>query len=267
MIKKPHSTFLSKKNDLLPFGDETKIEFLADKNESAHFVFGSHNKKRPNNMIMGRVFDGHVLDMFEFGVENLKTLNEFKIIKTSVGSKPILTFAGDAFDTQFEYMRLKNFLIDFFTGPKTDGVRLAGLESVVSITAIEGKIHMRHYKIILKKSGLKIPRVELEEMGPRFDLVLRRHKIASDDHFKHSLKQPYQLNPKKSKNVNISQLGTTFGRVHMERQDYSKLNTRKMKGLKKTFDEAFKIPAAPPQMAESLDKLAKMNPTKKFKGQ
>ena len=50
-------------------------------------------------------------------------------------------------------------------------------------------VHMRSYKIVLKKSGTRIPRVELEEMGPRMDLVLRRSHLASDDLFDSACKQ------------------------------------------------------------------------------
>ena len=42
----------------------------------------------------------------------------------------------------------------------------------------------------MKKSGSKVPRVELEAMGPAADLVLRRTRLASDDLFKRALKKP-----------------------------------------------------------------------------
>ena len=44
----------------------------------------------------------------------------------------------------------------------------------------------------MKKSGSRIPRIELEEIGPSLDLVMRRTKLASDDLYKHSRKQPKQ---------------------------------------------------------------------------
>ena len=43
--------------------------------------------------------------------------------------------------------------------------------------------------MILKKSGSRLPRVELEEMGPRMDLTLRRSHLASDDLFNTACKQ------------------------------------------------------------------------------
>lgn len=199
-------------------------------------------------------------------------------------------------------------------------------------------------RVLLKKSGCKIPRIELEEMGPSLDLVMRRTHLASDDLFKLSLKQPkglkvctlerallsdlsvkkskgwkyyleqrlkyyllciwpelafieanwhswghsisvvlswhpdcpleahrthstklslqtptnvwglafghlilirapgtvlrntniiLPLQPKKKKNISHDALGTTYGQIHMQKQDLSKLQTRKMKGLRK----------------------------------
>lgn len=233
MLKKPHSVFFNKKNDWRPFEDATHIEFMSLKNDTPLFMFASHNKKRPNNLIIGRTFDNQVLDMFETGVENYKSMADFKTPKISIGSKPVILFSGEQFEKQFEYERFKNLMLDFFSGPQTDSVRLSGLENVITLIAAEGRVYFRHHRIILKKSGTRYPRVELEEIGPRFDLVIRRHQLASDDLFQRATKQPKQLEPKKVKNISKSALGTQFGRVHMQRQDYSRLSTRKMKGLRK----------------------------------
>lgn len=180
------------------------------------------------------MFDGHLLDMFEFGVENVKLLNDFKNLKVAPGVKPILIFSGESFETEFEYMKLKNFFIDLFSGPTTDGIRLSGLESVIQIVAAENKIHFRHFRILFKKSGSRIPRVELDEIGPRLDLNLRRFKLASHDLYKHSMRQPQALRPRKVKNVDVSALGTTFGRIHMERQDYGKLAVKQIRSMKQS---------------------------------
>uniref|UniRef100_A0A3P8YR42 Ribosome production factor 2 homolog n=1 Tax=Esox lucius TaxID=8010 RepID=A0A3P8YR42_ESOLU len=208
-------------------------EFFSKKTDSSLFLFGSHNKKRPNNLIFGRLFDFHVLDMIELGIETYKSLSDIKTSKCPEGTKPMLVFAGEAFDNDNDHKRMKSLLTDFFRGPVVPSVRLAGLEHVLHFTALEGKIYMRSYRSLLKKSGCRTPRIELEEIGPSFDFVLRRTHLASDDLYKKAHKQPKALKPKKKKNISHNTFGTKFGRLHMQKQDLSKLQTRKMKGLRK----------------------------------
>ncbi|KAH8021477.1 hypothetical protein HPB51_015873 [Rhipicephalus microplus] len=212
-------------------------EFMTQKNDASHFVLGTNSKKRPNNLVMGRTYDGHLLDMFELGMEDFKALEDFKIPKIPVGTKPMLLFAGEQFEQNKDLERLKNFLIDFFRGETAEAISLQGLEHVIMFTAADNKITLRSYKVLLKKSGTKTPRVELEEIGPRADLTLRRTKIASEDLFKTARKQPKQNKVKKKKNIEKTALGATMGRIHMEKQDFNKLQTRKLKGLKKTPEE------------------------------
>uniref|UniRef100_A0A8D0YZ70 Ribosome production factor 2 homolog n=1 Tax=Sus scrofa TaxID=9823 RepID=A0A8D0YZ70_PIG len=221
------------KNITRPFEDQTSLEFFSKKSDCSLFMFGSHNKKRPNNLVIGRMYDYHVLDMIELGVEKFVSLKDIKNSKCPEGTKPMLIFAGDDFDVTEDYRRLKSLLIDFFRGPTVPNIRLAGLDYVLHFTALNGKIYFRSYKLLLKKSGCRTPRIELEEMGPSLDLVLRRTHLASDDLYKLSMKMPKALKPKKKKNISHDTFGTTYGRIHMQKQDLSKLQTRKMKGLKK----------------------------------
>lgn len=44
--------------------------------------------------------------------------------------------------------------------------------------------------MLLKKSGCRTPRIELEEIGPSFDFVIRRTHLASDDLYKLATKRP-----------------------------------------------------------------------------
>ncbi|GAB6027756.1 rRNA-binding ribosome biosynthesis protein rpf2 [Chamberlinius hualienensis] len=236
-LKKPDGVLLGRKNDMLPFEDVTKLERLARNYDSSLFAFASHNKKRPDNIILGRTYDQHLLDMIEMGIESFKSLQEFKVEKIACGTKPILIFSGEAFDRQHEYQRLKCLLFDFFGGPKISAVRLIGLEHVIMFTAIDGKIYMKSYKILMKKSGVSTPRIELEEIGPSAEFTLRRSKLASEDLYKLSRKQPVELKKKQVKNISRTLLGSKLGRVHMQKQNLKRLQTRKMKGLKKTKAE------------------------------
>ena len=76
-LKKPHCRLFSRKNDVRPFEDAESVQFLCNKNNSAHFAVASHSKKRPQNLIIGRIFNSSVLDMFEFTVENLISMRAF----------------------------------------------------------------------------------------------------------------------------------------------------------------------------------------------
>ncbi|KAJ8275072.1 hypothetical protein COCON_G00096970 [Conger conger] len=232
-LKKPNAVMYKKKNITRPFEDQTSLEFFSKKSDCSLFLFGSHNKKRPNNLVFGRMFDFHVLDMIELGIEKFASLQEIKKSTCPEGTKPLLVFAGEAFDTDNEYKRLRSVLTDFFRGPNVTSVRLAGLEHLLHFTALEGKIYMRSYKVLLKKSGCRTPRIELEEMGPSFDFTLRRTHLASDDLCKAAHRQPKALKPKKKKNISHDAFGTKLGRLHMQKQNLAKLQTRKMKGLRK----------------------------------
>ncbi|XP_028413519.1 ribosome production factor 2 homolog [Dendronephthya gigantea] len=233
VLRKPHAVIFKRKNIMRPFEDETSLEFFSNKNDASTFVFGSHSKKRPHNLVIGRFFDGHILDMVELGIENFASLRDFQTEKCAVGTKPCLVFVGEAFDTEPEYVRLKNLLIDVFRGANAEKVRLQGLEHVIQFTELDGKIFLRSYRVLLKKSGTRTPRVELEEIGPSLDLVKRRVKLASDDLWKRAVKKPKTLKPKKTKNISHDPFGSKLANIHMQRQDYSKLQTRKMKGLKR----------------------------------
>lgn len=72
---------LSKKNDIRPFENVNSLEFLSQKNDCSLFMIGSHSKKRPNNFVLGRLFNYQILDMVEFGVLNYEAMDTFKTMK------------------------------------------------------------------------------------------------------------------------------------------------------------------------------------------
>jgi len=53
-LRKPLAKRLGKANSARPFEDPTSIEFLARKNDASLFAFGSHSKKRPHCLVLGR---------------------------------------------------------------------------------------------------------------------------------------------------------------------------------------------------------------------
>lgn len=113
-FKKPHCKALTRNNDITPFDDQNALETLLIKNDCHLFMFASTSKKRPDNIIMGRVHDSQILDMIEFGVKDFKGLKDFKNEKVGIMNKPCLVFNGDKWKMSEELRRVKSLLIDFF---------------------------------------------------------------------------------------------------------------------------------------------------------
>jgi len=200
--------------------------------DASLFAFVSHSKKRPNNLILGRFFNNQLLDMIELGITNYTPMTTQSRYQAAIGSKPCFIFVGEEFEQNQRYTKLQNLILDTFRGTTMSHVNLVGLDHVIVISVVEGIVQFRRYAVILKKSGSKIPRVELEEIGPTFDMTLRRHNFAPNDLMKETLKVSKEILPKKVKNIRKTKFGPS-GKIHMEKQDLTKLATRKMKGLKR----------------------------------
>merc|ERR1711939_722243 len=84
------------------------------------------------------------------------------------------------------------------------------------------KVVFRHYRTEFKKTGTKLPHVEMNEAGPRFTLAVDRVRAPMPDRGKMALKTPKE---KKQKNVTTNMLGQRLGRVHVGRQDFDKMHT------------------------------------------
>merc|ERR1711991_483384 len=172
-LKQPNVIKLSRKNKILPFEDEHPLEFLAHKNDASLFMLGTSNKKRPNNVVMGRMFD--------FGVEAFRPASQFAAPAPGVGMRPCFVFCGDEFEQNEEMKRFGNLMLDFFGGRHTTMVNLRGLESVMVLTAVQGVVHFHHYSVTLQKSSDRVPRVELEEVGPSFQARLGTVHVGKQD--------------------------------------------------------------------------------------
>ena len=265
-LKRPFSIRFNKKNPIHPFEDPSSLEFFSQKNDASLLVFGSHSKKRPHALTWIRCFGGQILDMLELCVrqETARTLIQFKGEKCKTGIKPLLSFSGVQFDspTPNAYTLAKNMFTDFFRGGEVKEIDVEGLQLMISFTAGEDglngekpEIQMRCWRIITKKSGQKVPRVEVEEMGPRMDFRVGRVREADADLWKEALKRPKGTEvslrglratrmstdwclwqAKSKKNVETDTMGDKMGKIHLGRQNLSELQTRKMKGLKRARD-------------------------------
>lgn len=248
-MHQPHVKKFSKKNPIHPFEDATSLEFFSEKNDASMLVFGSSQKKRPHAMTFVRTFGYKVLDMLELHLdpESFRAMAQFKTKKFSVGMRPMLLFAGTAFESPVanEYTLAKSLLTDFFKGEPADKIDVEGLQYIVSFTAEEEGvitdakpvIHMRVYLIRTKRSGQKLPRVEVDEIGPRMDFRVGRMREPDEAMLKDAMKTPRGLEERPKKNINTDTMGDKIGRIHIGKQDLGTMQTRKMKGLKRSRGE------------------------------
>lgn len=238
-LKKPDALWYRRKeaNKILPFEDASSLEFYSHQSDASLFMFGSHTKKRPNNITIGRTFDWKLLDMIELGVSNFVSTKDFAEGSSGVGSKPMFVLAGEAFQTEEIYRTAANLLVDFFRGRVVDKINMQGLDHVIQLTVTDGIIHFAHYSVKLKKSGTQVPNISLTEIGPSMDFTVRRTKLASEELRKESLRTPAQLNPSKHKNISKTALRETVGRLHVPDQGIDKILTYRPRGLKRTLTD------------------------------
>mmetsp|Transcript_15525 Transcript_15525/g.46369 ORF Transcript_15525/g.46369 Transcript_15525/m.46369 type:complete len:298 (+) Transcript_15525:220-1113(+) len=237
-LASPYSKTLSRRrDDLRPFDDATPVEALAARQDCSLFAVASHSKKRPHNLVLGRLHDGRLLDMFEFGV--LKPGSGSAYAKLA-GSKCCLSFVGD-WEAGDEAKRCKNFLLDALRGPDVDEINLAGLDQVLAV-GLRGRpgaweIEIAPHALRLRKAlgGGRVPAAHLEPSGEPLVLALRRNHQPALDLWKAALKQPKELKAKKRKNVQTRPMDTV-GRIHLGAQKTDEIQTRKVKALKTQHD-------------------------------
>merc|ERR1712151_317620 len=122
---------------------------------------------------------------------------------------------------------------------KPEQVMLQGLDQVIVCTTFDSPhssssaasvetdppVSVRRFRVLQQKSGSKLPRVELEETGPRFVLTLDRAKGPDKEKWKAAIKVPKAAKATKVKNVSKNLMGKRSGRIHMGRQDFDQIHT------------------------------------------
>jgi len=152
------------------------------------------------------------------------------------GSKPCIAILGSTFQTDEKYRLIANLFVDFFRGKVVQNINLKGLDHVISLsTGPDGIILFRHYAIHMKKSGTRVPHVELEEVGPSLDLTLRRHQFGAEALRNLALRVPRVLKPKKKKNITTNVFHDKVGTVHVAPQNVETVHdkVKKPKALRK----------------------------------
>ena len=237
-LRKPNSVYLRQKKELHPFDQDEHLLALAERTNCGLFMTGYDSKKRPQTLLLGRVFDQNILDMFELKIIHYVPMRSTNLPTAS--ACPILLFNGELFTQDEQYIRLKNTLIDFFHGgesipkvyfnPHTDH---HGPEYVMSFTALPGgKLLCHTDKIILEQSDTNnIPKVTLIPIGPHMACNIMRTKFAGESVQKQAYKKAKNIVPKKTKNVSRDALGDKYGRIYNPKQDFTQLVTRHVKAL------------------------------------
>lgn len=241
-VQAPHAKLLTKKNAIAVFEDSQSMEFLLTKNDCSLFAMATHNKKRPNNLIIGRSFDHQILDTVELGVTYFKSLKDYggTIPKKRMGSKPLLLFVGDVWRQESDLENLQNLLTDFYRGDTVDQLVASGLDHLITFTAARDphlphhpvRVHQRTYFLQLKRgvNDSSTPQPYLQACGPDFDFSLRRTEWADAELAKAARKQP--AGSKKRKNRSSNVFGETLGRLHISKQSIENTG-RKSKALRR----------------------------------
>lgn len=245
-LKRDNAIRYTRKNDSIrPFesGGETSLEFFSMKTDCSIFVYGSTSKKRPDNLVIGRTYDHHIYDLIEVGVENFKRMDSFtydKKLAPQAGSKPFIVFSGEAFESVDELKHLKEVLLELLRGEVVDNLNLAGLGRVYVCTAISSnRVFLTHCAMRLKKSGTIVPRIELVEIGPSMDFVVRRHRLPNESLKKEAMKTAKDKLHKKIKNVSKDALQGKLGKIYVPDQKVGEMVLpNKAKGVKRERREA-----------------------------
>lgn len=58
-------------------GGEAALELHCSRNNCSLFALGTHQKKRPHNLLLGRLYDFRLYDMVEFGIRQYKSVQAF----------------------------------------------------------------------------------------------------------------------------------------------------------------------------------------------
>ncbi|CAD7973321.1 unnamed protein product [Amoebophrya sp. A25] len=270
-LKKPLSqAYLRKHEDLNPFEDSSRIVDMCNKQDAGLFAFASSNKKRPSRLVLGRLFNSDLLDMVEFDLSDMCSFLPKARLPT-LGAKPLLLFQGSGWELEPDLQHAKSVLMDFFRGANPEKVTLAGLEFVMSFTCVSStnsgaatssggaaastsstpndktanakratgsRILFRAYHVQTKKSTTaNLPRVELQETGPRMTMTVDRVKEADPAIMKLAMRVPAGAEKRRVKNEESTATGKKLGRLHLGRQEFGKINTH-TSGLSKKVKKA-----------------------------
>lgn len=79
-LQQENVRYTRKHDDVRPFeaGGEASLEHFATKADCGLFALASHSKKRPHNLTLGRMYNGHLYDLLEVGVSSHTPISAFQ---------------------------------------------------------------------------------------------------------------------------------------------------------------------------------------------
>ena len=93
-------------------------------------------------------------------------------------------------------------MMDFYKQDSIEEVNIDDLKRVIVFTATEGEnIKIRYFQV-LNVSEYSINNLNIQEIGPSFDLQSRKTQISSEDDFKKACKKPKMLNKNNKDKIN-----------------------------------------------------------------
>lgn len=144
------------------------------------------------------------------------------------------------FDVSDKHKRIKNLFTDFFKISPLQEANIIELRRVLVFTCRgeSAPIEVRHLEASdINETTVANQTVPFREVGPCFDITVRRDKMAATDLFKEACRQPKITNiakKKSDKNKFTTPLGETKAKVFLQHQDIDTLALRKFKIGKKS---------------------------------
>ena len=228
--------YLQKNNNIMPFEDNAKLISRAKRDDAGFLCFGSHNKKRPDNIVFHRFYHDQVLDMLEIGIDEIQTMEDFKNCMTiEYGVQPMLIFQGDTFEFSETHDKFRNMMIDFFRIKHLKEINIVEAKRLIVFTSTtkEEPILMQQFesgKINEALAGSQ--KIALREIGPRIKFSMRRWKPPTSDLWKASTKKLKVKTQDEKRNISKNELGQRIAKAYIQQQDLDTLALKKVKTRK-----------------------------------
>ena len=252
-----------KRMTLHPFDDSMPLQQECFKNDCSLFTVFNQSKKRPENVIIGRLFNFNVLDMVEFG-HSVLSEDSNAFLQSMYGSKPVIVFSGDLLSPVVQ--RIQNLFLDVFGGGAAEKLNASGTDRVLlidiqadhdlevvtkpvehmDVTVFpENAVRIVMYHVATQGADVRTGKIGTLQADARvaLSLTLRRAQFASQAVFKQCVHVP---KPTKTSEKGVSRdaLGNLKGQVHVGKQKTEDIVHRrfksKTKGVKRDAEGNYK---------------------------